>query len=211
MATRILSAIALAAATGMLVSGPALAQQQERRNLTEQEVKRFFDTTEKDMTEAVRGGQSKRLLEWTRKHVADEATFMISTEVYAGDQRKSFSVSTLDKQDMLRLGGLISGAANGMESHRIQDYDLEMDVTRVDLIGPDAAVVTGHVKESGKLAMGSRASAAGDGSDKAGEQKGQSRSVTFEATGECRYLVHRGKEAGQLMIGMTNCQVRTRL
>jgi hypothetical protein len=210
MATRILPTIALAA-TGVLLAGPVLAQQQERRNLTEQEVKRFFDTTEKDMTEAVRGGQSERLLEWTRKHVADEATFMISTEVYAGDRRKSFSVSTLDKKDMLRLGGLISGAANGVEGHRIQDYDLEMDVTRVDLIGADAAVVTGQVKESGKLAIGPKVSAAGDGSDKAGDRKGQSRPVTFEATGECRYLVHRGEEAGQLMLGMTTCQVRTRL
>ncbi len=56
------------------------------------------------MTEAVRGGQSKRLMEWARKHVADEATFMISAEVYAGEQRKSFSVSTLDKKDVMRLG-----------------------------------------------------------------------------------------------------------
>jgi hypothetical protein len=207
MTIRILPAIALAAAAGMLMDGPSLAQQQERRNLTEQEVKRFFDTTEKDMTEAVRGGHWKRLLEWTRKHVANEATFMISAEVYDGDQRKSFSVSTLDKKDMLRLGGLISGAANGMQGHRIQDYDLEMDVTRVDPIGPDAAVVTGRVKESGKFAMGS----ASDGSGKQTEQKGESRAVRFEATGECRYLVHRGEEAGQLMIGMTNCQVRTRL
>ncbi len=55
--------------------------------------------------------------------------------------------------------------------------------------------------------MGSRA----DSSDKGGEQKGQSRSLTFEATGECRYLVRRGDEAGQLMISMTNCEVRTRL
>ncbi|MFC6487868.1 hypothetical protein [Nitratireductor sp. GCM10026969] len=222
-----IKAIFLGTAAGLLIAGGPV-QAQQAQNLTEDEVRSFFDTMQQDVTEAVEAGDFERLVEWTQNRIAEEAVFSVSNEVYRDDERKSFAVVSLDKEDMVRLGHMAAGMLSGMQGQPLQDYSLEIQVRDVTPIGADAASVTAEFTESGTLTMpqhGAPDAAAVDESmqtgatgtepqqaetgDTAAQQQG--RSVRIEANAECNHVVHRGETEDQLVIGLSTCQARTNL
>lgn len=181
---------------GLLLAGHAHAQQ----DLSSQEVRGFFDGMEQEAVQAVRAGEYERLLDWTENRLAEGATFFLSQELYVGDERKGFTVTSLDKQDMLQLSRVALGILAGMQGQAVQDYALEIEVLEIDPVGPNAATATTRITESGRFALPS-----GEG----GQQ--DSPAMEFEATADCHHLIQRDRAAGQLVMGITNCQARTRL
>ncbi len=187
-----------AATTGFLVAtGHAHAQQ----DLSAQEVERFLESAEQDVTQAVQAGEYARLLDWTKGHLADAATFLLSQEFYVGDERKGFAVMSLDKQDMLRLGRVAVGVMSDMPAQAVQDYALDIEVIKVDPIGPNAAKATTRITESGKFALPGEEDA----------QQPRPQPIEIEATAQCHHLIQRDRDADQLVMGMTACQARMRL
>lgn len=187
-------ALAGAAAAGLLVAGGRAVAQQE---LSAQEVESFFQSAEADLTRMVRAGEYARLSDWMEASFADGASFHLSLELETGGERKGFAVLTLTKQDVLRLGGLAFGAMADRPG-ALQDYALDIQVTGVEPLGPDAAKARTQFVESGKLAP-------------PGEGGASSEPVPFETTAQCEHVVRRDREAKRLVIGMTTCRAGARL
>lgn len=194
--------------------------------LTEEEVQHFFDQMEQDVTKAVQAGDFRRLIEWTQDTIAEEATFSISNEVYRGDERKSFTVALLDKEDITRLGRAAAGMLSAMQGQPVRGYSLEAQVTGFTLIAPDVANVTTEFAETGTLSMpGLRMTRAdpdveiletGTGRQQAETgsapvQETDGRSMRIEATAECEHIVRREPAGYRLVIGLSTCQARTDL
>ncbi|MCT7374203.1 hypothetical protein [Chelativorans salis] len=217
------------AASLLVLAGPAGAQQQGQ-NLTEDQVRSFFDSMEQETMQAVQAGDFQRLIGWTQNNIADEATFSVTNEIYRGDDRKGFSAMTLGKGDVLGISraavGMMSGMNNGQP---VQDYSLQVEVTDFKPAGPDAATVTTEITESGTLSMPPAHTAAASqpddetlqtGSTQADTQQqgsgqtsaqGEAQSLQFEATAQCSHLIHRGETGDQLVMGLSTCQARTNL
>ena len=196
--------LSAAMAAFLLAIGPAHAQQ-DQQNLSEQEVTGFFDRMERNVTEAVEAGAYGRLLEWARTSIADEARFFVSTEIYAEDERKSFTVTSLDKEDVVWLGEIATGMMSAMLGQPVQGYALDLEVIEVDLIGPDAATVSTRIAES----VSDLARPSGEG--EAGAQNPGAQPMQAGAIADCEHLIRRREAADRLLIGLTTCQVRTRL
>jgi hypothetical protein len=215
MTTRIKTMALGTAACLLLASGPLQAQQ----DLTEEDVRGFFDSARQDLSEAVQSGEFDRVLDWSRNNIADGATFSVSNEFYSGDERKGFAVASLDKQDMMRFGRAAVGMLSGMQDRPIEDYSLEIEVTDVQLVGPNAATVTARFTESGALALADEHMAAASGreddlqtgSTGAEPQRASGQTLEFEAAAECSHLVYRGESEDQLRLGMSTCKAETRL
>ena len=190
-----------AATAGFLVAaGPAHAQQ-DQQDLSAQEVTSLFESMEQDVTQAMRAGDYARLLDWTENNLAADATFFLSQEIYVGEERKGFAVTSLDKQDMLRLSRVAVGVMSEMQGQAVLDYALDIEVINVDPIGPNAAKAATRITESGTLALPG---------EEDPQQTGPS-PTEIEATAQCHHLVQRDRDADQLVIGMTTCEARTRL
>lgn len=186
-------------------AAPLHAQQ----DLSEQDVAAFFEEAERDLTQAVREGNYDRLVDWTQETIADGATFSFSQELYIGDERKSFTVASLDKQDVLRLSRMAVGVMSGMQGLTVRDYTLDVEVVKVRPIGPGAAMATTRITERGTLAMDPASGQAGAGP---GDDSGSGpQSLQVEATAGCSHVVQRGGSGGGLMIGMTVCESRARI
>lgn len=190
------------AASACAVAGAAEAQQQQ--NLAESEVRSFFKSMEQEAVQAARAGDFKRLIEWTRNNVADEATFSVTNEVYRDDKRMGFAAMTLEKQDMLGFSRAVVGMMSGMDGQLLKDYSPEIEVADVTPIGPNSATVNTEFTETGTLSIPSeRATTA------AGSTAGDAQALHLEATAQCSHLVHRGEDRNQLVIGLSTCQART--
>lgn len=217
----------LGATAGLLLAGGAVQAQQAGRNLTEEQVKSFFDRTQQDVTEAVKAKNYDRLLEWTQNSIADEATFLVSNELYQDNKRKSFVVVSLDKDDIMRLSSIAAGLMSGMQGQPVEDYSLHVEITNFTSLGPGVATVTAEYIESGTLTVQQAQTASADQADEtlqtsstqAQQQKGESggtqeanaQSLQIEAMAECNHIIRRGEAADQLVIGLTTCQAETHL
>lgn len=217
--------VAGAAVAAFALAGQAEAQQKQQQ-LSEQEVQQFFQQAEQTMTRAVKKGDFAQVLDWAEKNIADEATFSASLDLVAGEERKGFVSVTLNKDDVVKLGGVFTGMLSGMHGDAIQDYSLQIEVTDVTPIGSDAAMVRTEITESGTLRMpqvtaaGSKGAAARQQQEQkqAAQPSGQpprgqagAQSAEFEAVADCTHLVRRAETGGDLMMGLTNCQGETRL
>lgn len=223
---KFIAAILGATASVLFIGGTAPAQQ-AGQNLTQEEVKTFFDRMQQDVTDAVDTGNYDRLLEWSQNGIADEANFAVSNEVYHKDERKSLMVLSLNKEDMMQLGRMAAGFMSGMQGQPMKDYSLHVEITGFTPIGPDAAAVTTEYIESGTLAMPqSQTASAGQtdetiqtGSTQAGAQQAETgdaqqastQPLQIQAMTECNHVIRRGASSDQLVIGLSNCQAETHL
>lgn len=201
MMTESETALVSAAMAGSLLAAGHAHAQQGQQDLSVQEVQSFFHSMEQEVMQAMRSGEYARLLDWTENALAEGATFFLSQEIYVGDERKGFAVTSLDKQDMLRLSRVAVGIVSEMQGQAVQDYALDIEVINVDPIGPNAATAATRITESGKLAL-------------PGEEDPQQprlSPIEIEATAECHHLIQRDRDAGELVMGMTSCEARTRL
>lgn len=190
-----------AAAAGLLLAAGHAHAQQDQQDLSAREVQSFFDGMEQEVVQAMRAGEYARLLDWTEDNLADGATFVLSQEIYVGDERKGFTVTSLDKQDMLQLSRVALGIMSEIQGQAVQDYALDIQVINVDPIGPNAATAATRITESGKLALPGEEDA----------QQRRSPPTEVKATADCHHLIQRDRDAGQLVMGMTACEARTRL
>lgn len=104
-----------------------------------------------------------------------------------GDQPKGFAALTLDRDDMLRVGGVFAGA---FQQQGIDDYSLEVELDEVISHGPGAA--TAHVRWTETLAL-------------AGGQDSDAGQVTIEQVAECSHVIERTGGDDQLRIGLSTC------
>jgi hypothetical protein len=186
----------------VLVAGPAGAQQQ----VSKQEVQGFFQKAQQELTEVVKAGDVERLTRLVQEHVADGANFAVSMEVVAGDRRKAFTTVSLDKQDVIRFQRIVLTTLEMRDA--IRDYELRIEVTEVNPMGADAALVQTRINDSGSL----RAPEDVTGAIQPGGQPGAPpvQAMRFERSVTCNQMLHREGQ-DRFVIGISNCQGQARL
>jgi len=184
------SKLAGAAVALLLTWAPAQGQQQR---ITAQEADAYFRQIQQEAVEIMRSHDSARLQKWVEANIADGAVMQASAILHRNGVRKGFIEVTLTKDDMLNMSSLLAGAiGQGV----FGDYALEVTVTDVLPLGPDAA--TASVRWTERISIdpqkGERAI-----------QPGQHRDlVTIEATADCTHLLRRSEDA--LVLGLSTCK-----
>lgn len=205
-----LTILGVAAAALLAAAGPATAQQ-EAQDLSREAVTSFVEKLEQDAEKLVRDGDYQRLTGWAKDNIADEARIFASEDINVGDRRKASIVVSLDKQDIVRLSGAMAGMMAGLPKDAVQDYALDIEVLDVKPIGPNAAIMTTRIVESGKFVLSAASPAVAN--EAAGPEGRSARPVPVEmrAEAECDHLVRRSGEERPLMLGLTACQVTVQL
>lgn len=217
--------LAFATAGLALAASGAFAQQggqQGQQQITQQELRGFFQQAEQEVTQARRNGDLARLTQWVRQNVADGAMFTLSNELYAGDRRKAFGVLTIDKQDILRGQQIALGIQHDRNREAMQDHAFNIEVREVEQVAPGVAMVTSRITErvtiapqQGRQAQGGGQQAETTGSVGQGQRANQEaanapRQVRIEGQTDCEHLVRRA-DGDRFQIGMTTCQGQTRI
>jgi hypothetical protein len=229
--------VAGSAASVLLLSGLAFAQQQQYQQsqgqpITNREVRQFISGIERDVNQMVQSRDLSRLRQWTQSHVADHAVLSRSNTIETEGHSRIMSSVTITKPDLMRLQGLVvSGMSEKL--HNIDDYRLNIQVQNVEPVGDSAAIVRSRISETATitprpgeggrigqrehdLTTGQRPqSEAGEeyeeGQRQRGHQgsRGQQGSMQIELNATCTHMVERGRDSGRLQIGMGVCDATT--
>ena len=192
----------------LLAAGGAQAQSQE---LSEQEVQTFLSDAEQTLAEAARSADFAQILDWTKQRIADDATFTIGMNIFAGETRKGYVSLTLTKDDMVGLGGISAGVLSGMQKDAIEDYSLTMEMTGFTPIGPNAAMVTTEMTESGRIGIPAAGGSADAQSGTPADRAQAAGAAAMEATAQCSHIIQRAAGAKELQMGLTTCLADARL
>lgn len=182
-----LSTVGVTSAMAALVALASPVQAGEH-DITGEEVEAYFGEVQEEAAEIMRAGELHRMIAWIEDNFADGAVLQASMNVIRGDEHKAFIAMTLDKDDLLRMGGMFAGAFQQMD---IEDFALEVEVIDVIPHGPGAASVTSQWRESFTVAM-----PATDGEPAAGP-------LMVEEVADCTQVVQRSGE--RLMMGLMTC------
>lgn len=172
----------------------------EQQEMTTEAVTAYFQQIQAEATEMVRAQELGRMVEWIERHIADGAVFQATINVVHGEESKGFATLTLDKNDMLRVGGVFAGM---FQQQPIKDYSLEVEIIGVVSHGPGAATARVRWRESMALAPGAATEEAADG----GAEGGQ---LTIEEVVDCSHVVQRAED-DRLIIGLSTCTGELRL
>jgi hypothetical protein len=210
----LLRRLALSAVAGALICGVAPVSAQQPEALSREEVTRFFDSVKQEVNKRVAAGDFDALIEWAHRIVADEAQFFTVLDTYAGDTRKSVSVSSLNKDEVTRLRQFVLGLMAEPQGRgpEIERFSLDIDVRNVVPAGPDAATVTAFITRTATVSLprGGAAAGATGTTQPAAATATEGRSITIEATANCHMLVRRGEQDRQLLLGLTACDATMR-
>lgn len=135
------SAFAITAATLIAFAGCAQAQIQtpaQSGQLSEDQVKSFFAQVQQQVTQLVQSHDNQAITQWQDRNVADSAHFKIASEVTTQGQPKMWSVIDLGKADIEKMRPMMGEQM----LHSIQNYALQIQVSKVTPHGPDAATAT---------------------------------------------------------------------
>jgi hypothetical protein len=229
--------VAGSAASVLLLSGSAFAQQQSQgQQLSNREVRQFVSGIERDVNQMVQSGDLSRLRPWTQSHVADHAVLNRTNLMETEGHSRVISSVTLTKPDLLRLQRFV--LSNMSEKlNNIEDYRLDIQVQNVEPVGDSAAIVKSRVTEratvtsrreggrfseqregqrgefttgqSPKSEMQSEEEDEGMPRQRGRQQTSRGQGVQLELQANCTHMIERSRDSGRLLIGMGVCDATT--
>lgn len=178
------------AVAGLALAASAASAQQAQQQISQQELRGFFQQVEQEALQARRSGDLARVTQWIRQNVADGAMFTISNELYEGDQRKAFGVLTVDKDDILRGQQIALGIQHDRNREALQDSQINVEVRDVEQVASGVAMVTTRITERATIApqQGRQGQGGGQGqqSQQAREEVANApRQVRIESRNDC--------------------------
>jgi hypothetical protein len=182
---------AMAMAALIALATPALAGEHE---ITAQEVESYLQEVQREATEIMRAKELGRMVELLDRHFADGAVLQASMNIMHGDERKGFLAITLDKQDLLRVGGMLVGAFRQME---VEEFSLNVEVLNVAPHGPGAATVTTRWTERFAVALPTK------------PDTPKPEQLAFEEVFDCTQILHRNGK--RMQMGLMTCIGEMRL
>lgn len=200
------SAFAITTATLIAFAGSAQAQTPAQTGqLSEDQVKSFFAQIQQQVTQLVQQHDNQAITQWENRNVADSAHFKISSEVTDQGQPKMWSVMDLGKADMEHMRPMM-----GEQMLRsIQNYSLQIQVSKVTPHGPDAATATVTWNDTVRMAMPSATATSGQAQNTSGQSlqsrqaQGGGQMIEIKRSYNCDQLVVR--EQQQLKLGLSTC------
>ncbi len=147
--------VAGSAASVLLLTGFALAQQQQQsqnqsQQLTNREVRQFVSQIERDISQMVQSGNLSRMRQWTQTHVADNAVLTRTNSIETEGQTRAIGSVTITKPDLLRLQRFVLSSMPE-KLHSVEDYRLEIQVVNIRPVGDSAALVKSRISERATL------------------------------------------------------------
>jgi len=148
--------VAGSAASVLLMSGYAFAQQQSQQyqqqgqQLSNREVRQFMGGIEHDVNQMVQSGDLSRLRQWTQNHVADHAVLNRTNSIETEGHSRIVSSVTITKPDLMRLQGFVLSSMSD-KLHNVEDFRLNIQVMNVEPIGDSAAIVKSRITERATL------------------------------------------------------------
>jgi hypothetical protein len=188
--------VAGSAASVLLMSGYAIAQQQTQpfplpqqqqqqyqpqgqgQPLSNREVRQFFSGIERDVNQMVQSGDLSRLRQWTQSHVADHAILNRTNSIETEGHSRIISSVTVTKPDLMRLQRFVLSSMSE-KLNNIDDFRLDVQVLNVEPVGDSAAIVKSRISERATLA-----SRHGEGGGRMGQiqREGQGEFTTGQST-----------------------------
>jgi hypothetical protein len=170
------------AATALMLSGFAFAQQQPQQQqyqqgeaqqhqqgqpqqLGEREVRQFLGMIERDVNQMVQTRNLSHLRQWTEANIADNAVFSRTNAIETDGQSRFIGSVTITKPDLLRLQRFVLSSMSE-RLNAVEDFRLDMHVLDIQPVGDAAAMVKSRVSERATL-MPPQAESGG----RAGEQR----------------------------------------
>jgi hypothetical protein len=166
-AMKLSTIVAGSAASVLLMSGYAFAQQQSQpyqqsqqqyqqgqgpgQPLSNREVRQFFSGIERDVNQMVQSGDLSRLRQWTQTHVADHAVLNRTNSIETEGHSRVISSVTVTKPDLLRLQRFVLSSMSE-KLNNIDDFRLDVQVLNVEPVGDSAAIVKSRISERATLA-----------------------------------------------------------
>lgn len=184
---RTLSLGTAAGAAALFALSPSMAGEHE---ITAKEVEAYFQQVQEEASELVRADELHRIVAWIDEHFADGAVLQANMNIVHGEDRKGFLSMTLDKDDLVAVGGAFAGPFGQMG---FEDFSLDVEVFNVIPHGPDAATVTTRWTERFTLARPPM----GEGAES------EAGSATIEEVVDCTQIVQRNGEG--LQMGLMTC------
>ncbi len=166
---------------------------QERQGLSTEDVRKYLQRICEEAEGLMRDYDPRMVAEWTDTNVADGASFQVDIRVQKDGVHTGSIAMTLQKEDILQLGGMFGAAGK----QGIADYSLDVNLRDVVTHGTDAATVKVTWREHIVVQAPAR-----DG------QETRSR-LTAEVEADCVHLLVR--DEGRLALGMTLCSGTARL
>jgi hypothetical protein len=179
--------VAGSAASVLLMSGYAFAQQQQSQPYQQQqqqyqqgqgqqlgnrEVRQFFSGIERDVNQMVQSGDLSRLRQWTQSHVADHAILNRTNSIETEGHSRVISSVTVTKPDLMRLQRFVlSGLSEKLNN--VDDFRLDIQVMNVEPVGDSAAIVKTRISEHATLTP-----RRGEGGGRMGQDDSQRDSTT---------------------------------
>jgi len=164
------------------------------QGLSPADVRKYLQRICEEAEGLMRDYDPSSLVEWTDTNIADGASFQVDIRVQKDGAHTGSIAMTLEKEDLLQLGGLF-GAATSKEN--IVDYSL--DITLRDVVTHGTEAATAKVTWREHLIV--------QGPAREGQEE-RSR-LTVEAEADCAHLIVR--EDGRLMLGISLCSGTARL
>jgi hypothetical protein len=163
------------AATALMLSGFAFAQQQPHQQQNQQgqaqqnqqgqaqqyqqgqsqplgnrEVREFMGMIERDVNQMVQTRNLSRLRQWTQANVADNAVFSRTNAIETEGQSRFTGSVTITKPDLIRLQRFVlSGMSERLNA--VEDFRFDIHVLDTQPIGDSAAMVKSRVSERATL------------------------------------------------------------
>lgn len=147
--------VAGSAASVLLMSGYALAQQQQYQQgqgqqLGNREVRQFFSGIERDVNQMVQSGDLSRLRQWTQNHVADHAILSRTNTIETEGHSRIVSSVTVTKPDLMRLQRFVLSSLSE-KLNNVDDFRFDIQVMNVEPVGDSAAIVKSRISEHATL------------------------------------------------------------
>jgi hypothetical protein len=154
-AMKLSTIVAGSAASVLLMSGYAFAQQQQYQQgqgqqLSNREVRQFFSGIERDVNQMVQTGDMSRLRQWTQSHVADHAILNRTNSIETEGHSRVISSVTVTKPDLMRLQRFVLSSISE-RLNNIDDFRLDVQVLNVEPVGDSAAIVKSRISERATL------------------------------------------------------------
>jgi hypothetical protein len=169
------------AATALMLSGFAFAQQQPHQQQYQQgqaqqyqqgqsqplgnrEVRQFMGMIERDVNQMVQTRNLSRLRQWTQSNIADNAVFSRTNAIETEGQSRFTGSVTITKPDLLRLQRFVlSSMAERLNA--VEDFRFDVHVLDIQPVGDSAAMVNSRVSERATMMPPQ-----GDSGGRSGEQ-----------------------------------------
>jgi hypothetical protein len=157
--------VAGSAASVLLMSGYAFAQQQQSQQqqyqqgqsqqgqgqqLGNREIRQFFSGIERDVNQMVQSGDLSRLRQWTQNHVADHAILNRTNSIETEGHSRIISSVTVTKPDLMRLQRFVLSSLSE-KLNSVDDFRFDIQVMNVEPVGDSAAIVKSRISEHATL------------------------------------------------------------